>query len=407
KQQIYVTGLGIVSGIGNNTAETVASIRSLQSGIGNIQHLNTQHAEIPCSEVKLSEEQLKILLKISPEEVITRTSLLGMVAAKEAFAQAHLSDFRHYKGLRLGFLNGTTVGGMEKSEQYYPYFTDPESNLFSDYIEAHDCGACTEKIADYLGQFDYVATTSTACSSAVNTLILAVNLLQSGFLDCVIAGGTECLSKFHLNGFNTLMILDPQHCKPFDKNRAGLNLGEGAAYLVIENEKSRSLRNSKPLCTIAGWGNSCDAFHQTASSPDGKGAVLSMSQALQMSGLQPSDIDYINAHGTGTGNNDESEGTAVMTIFGDHIPPISSTKSFTGHTTSAAGGVESVFYKMAMKNHFLPPNLNFAQPIEKLSFKPIENLVENVVLKHVLNNSFGFGGNNSSIIFSDIETSHT
>lgn len=398
-QKVYVTALGIVSGLGLGTTETVQALRTVKSGVGQLKYLQTNHTDIPCAEVQLSDKDMRKMLKITDDEVITRTSLLGILAAQEAFQMAGLTE---NMTLRLGFLNGTTVGGMERSEQYYKDFIDPQSNTHTPYIAAHDCGACTEKIADYVGHFDYVSTTSTACSSAVNTLILACNMIEAGLLDVVIAGGTECLTKFHLNGFNTLMILDRKPCRPFDETRAGLNLGEGAAYLVLESEKAVQQRQIKPIAQISGWGNACDAFHQTASSPDGKGAMLAMQQALDMSGLQLSDIDYINAHGTGTDNNDVSEGTAVMNLFGANIPPISSTKGFTGHTTSAAGSVEAVIALLAMQHRFLPPNLNFAQQMSQLSFNPIAQPIENVEIRHLLNNSFGFGGNNSSIIFSNV-----
>jgi 3-oxoacyl-[acyl-carrier-protein] synthase-1 len=199
------------------------------------------------------------------------------------------------------------------------------------------------------------------------------------------------------------MILDKVQCRPFDATRAGLNLGEGAAYLVLESAESVHSRKSNALCMVAGYGNACDGYHQTASSPDGKGATLAMNYALEMSGLKPSDIDYINAHGTGTTNNDESEGIAIMNVFGNSIPPVSSTKAFTGHTTSAAGSVEAVISILAIQEGFLPPNLNFRNQIEILSFTPVQELRKNVKLNHVLSNSFGFGGNNSAIIFSKIQ----
>jgi len=200
-----------------------------------------------------------------------------------------------------------------------------------------------------------------------------------------------------------LMILDKVQCRPFDATRAGLNLGEGAAYIVLESEESVKSRNAKVLCKVSGYGNACDAYHQTASSPDGKGAAIAMQAALDMSGLIPSDIDYINAHGTGTTNNDESEGVAIMNVFGNTIPPVSSTKAFTGHTTSASGGVEAVISILAMQEGFLPPNLNFKNQIEKLSFAPVSKLRRNVKIDHVMSNSFGFGGNNSAIIFSKLQ----
>jgi 3-oxoacyl-[acyl-carrier-protein] synthase II len=396
--QVLVTGLGIVSGIGISVEETLECLLSGKSGVGAVKYLKTNHNDIPCSEVQLSDQEMCSMLSIPENVPITRTSLMGILAAKNAMLNANITPSR---SLRIGFISSTTVGGMEKSEQYYNDFLENDTN--NEYIKIHDCGACTEVIADFFGGFCYVSTISTACSSSANAIALGSNLIKQGILDIVVAGGSECLTKFHLNGFNSLMILDRTHCKPFDATRAGLNLGEGAAYLVLESEDSVKSRNAEPLCKVSGYGNACDSYHQTASSPDGKGATLAMQYALEMSGLKPSDIDYINAHGTGTANNDESEGIAIMNVFGNSIPPVSSTKEFTGHTTSAAGSVEAVISILAMKEGFLPPNLNFRNKIEKLSFEPVSQLRQNVKIKHVLSNSFGFGGNNTSIIFSKLQ----
>jgi 3-oxoacyl-[acyl-carrier-protein] synthase II len=396
--QVFVTGLGIVSGIGISLKETLNSLLVGKSGVGTTKYLQTNHKEILCSEVQISDMQMCSMLSIPGNVAITRTSLMGILAAKNALSNGGIIPD---KALRIGFISSTTVGGMEKSEQYYNDFL--ENDTRNDYIKIHDCGACTEVIADYFGGFSFVSTISTACSSSANAIVLGFNLIKQGILDCVVAGGTECLTKFHLNGFNSLMILDKAHCRPFDATRAGLNLGEGAAYLVLESDEFAQSRNAKVLCKVAGYGNACDSYHQTASSPDGKGATLAMQYALNMSGLKPSEIDYINAHGTGTTNNDESEGIAIMKVFGNSIPPVSSTKAFTGHTTSAAGSVEAVISILAMQEGFLPPNLNFKNQMEKLSFTPVRKLKRNVKIKHVLSNSFGFGGNNTSIIFSKIQ----
>jgi 3-oxoacyl-[acyl-carrier-protein] synthase II len=396
--QVLVTGLGIVSGIGISVEETLTSLLAGKSGVGAIKYLKTIHDDIPCSEVQLSDQEMCAMLSIPDNVPITRTSLMGIMAAKNAMLNANVTPS---KSMRIGFISSTTVGGMEKSEQYYNDFL--ENDTKNEYIRIHDCGACTEVIADYFGGFCYVSTISTACSSSANAIALGSNLIKHGILDIVVAGGSECLTKFHLNGFNSLMILDRSHCRPFDATRAGLNLGEGAAYLVLESEESVKSRNAKPFCKVSGYGNACDSYHQTASSPDGKGATLAMQYALEMSGLKPSDIDYINAHGTGTANNDESEGIAIMNVFGNSIPPVSSTKAFTGHTTSAAGSVEAVISILAMRESFLPPNLNFRNKIDKLSFEPVSQLMRDVKVKHVLSNSFGFGGNNTSIIFSDLQ----
>jgi 3-oxoacyl-[acyl-carrier-protein] synthase-1 len=327
------------------------------------------------------------------------------------------------------------VGGMDKSEQFYIDFLENDSK--NAYISTHDCGACTEMIADYFGIFSQVDTISTACSSAANAIILGAELLKSGRADIVVAGGSECITKFHLNGFNALMILDRNPCRPFDATRAGINLGEGAGYVVMETAESFNKRQQentalKALCKLSGYANTCDAYHQTASAPDGEGAYLAMKKALEMAQLTPEQIDYINAHGTGTENNDLSEGTAIMRLFGENPPPVSSTKAFTGHTTSAAGCVETIIAILAMQHNFIPNNLNFLEKMPELSFAPyldmrqldmrqidvryeteevkISNLMSHIPnpksqinLKHVLKNSFGFGGNDTSLIFSKIQ----
>jgi 3-oxoacyl-(acyl-carrier-protein) synthase len=254
-------------------------------------------------------------------------------------------------------------------------------------------------IASPFGDFASLATVSTACSSATNAMITGANMLRCGLADIVVVGGSECLSLFHLNGFNTLMILDHEQCRPFDRDRAGLNLGEGAAYLVMETEASAVRRGVKPLCRLSGYGNACDAFHQTASSPEGEGAVMAMQEALQLAGLKPEDIDYVNAHGTGTPNNDESESHALRHVFGEQLPPVSSTKSFTGHTTSASGSIEAIFCILALQHQFLPANINWHEPMEN-GIIPVTDMQPKGKIRHILSNAFGFGGNDSSIILS-------
>lgn len=395
KQRIFVTGTGIISAIGTGKNATLHALLNSQSGIAPMQYLkNTVHNNFPVGEIKLTSEEMMDLLNIPHTSTVTRTALMGAIAAKEACSQAGLFDGS--KPYRVALISGTTVGGMEKSEQYY---TDFFENRHCEYIAAHNCAASTDLIAKQTGNYCFITTLSTACSSAANAIVYGANLIKTGRVDAAVVGGTECITKFHLNGFNSLMILDKQPCRPFDKNRAGLNLGEGAAYIVLESEELVKQRGAKPICTLAGYANTCDAFHQTASSPDGEGAYLAMAKALADSGLLPSSIDYINAHGTGTPNNDISEGTAVMRIFGNNVPPISSTKPLTGHTTSAAGGVEAVISILAMLNNFIPANLNFNEQIEELNFAPVRECIKNVQINHVLTNSFGFGGNDTTCIF--------
>lgn len=391
---IVVTGMGIICGLGCGTQAVYDALRAGKPAIGTVRHLRTSHTELPVSEVAMSNEEMIEMLRLPSDMVVTRTPLLGMVAFQQAVKQSGLTD-----AVRTAFVNGTTVGGMEKSEQYYLEFFEGKH---TEYISAHDCGAGTEQIGRLFGHLDAMYTISTACSSATNALIMGANLIKSGKADAAIVGGTESLSKFHLNGFNSLMILDHEPCKPFDKNRNGLNLGEGAAYLVIETAESARKRGATPLCELSGYANACDAYHQTATSPEGEGPFLAMTGALSKAGLKPADIDYINAHGTGTGNNDLCESVAIKRVFGDHVPLFSSTKSFTGHTTSAAGAVEAVISILSLTNGFIPANLNFSSAIEESGLTPVTKGLSDVDLRHVMSNSFGFGGNDSSCIFSKI-----
>lgn len=394
KEPIWITGAGIVSAVGCNKREVLESLVAGRSGIGPMRYLRSVHTEFPVGEVPMSDEELCAALGIDASTPTIRTALLGMLALGEALDEAGL-----FGGELPGaaFISGTTVGGMDRSECYYPDFLANDSR--NEYIAMHDCGASTELIADRFGRFGFVSTPSTACSSAMNAILVGANLIRSGAFDIVVAGGSECLTRFHLNGFNALMILDTQPCRPFDATRAGLNLGEGAAYVVLERAASARRRGVHALATLDGVANTCDAFHQTASSADGEGAFRAMRGALADAGLDPSAVDYINAHGTGTPNNDASESAAMLRLFGDRVPPVSSTKAFTGHTTSASGAIETVICLLALRHGFLPVNLNWQHPMDN-GIVPVRESRPPREIRHVLCNSFGFGGNDSSLLLS-------
>ncbi len=396
-KNIYVTGIGIISAIGDNVAETLDSVRKQKSGIGSLDNIETRHKnDIPVGEVKHTNAELSKLLGFSPETKITRTTLLGIVAAKEAMESAGIKDVKEF---RTGLISANSVGGMAMTEMYYKDFLNPEKKGdFVDYILNHDCGDSTEAIANVLGIKDHISTISTACSSSANSIMLGARLIKNNIVDRVIVGGTDSLSKFTINGFMTLMILDKEKCKPFDAERKGLNLGEGAGFIVLESEKAAA--GKEILCELSGYGNANDAYHQTASSPTGEGAYLAMEKAFKVSGLKPADIDYINAHGTGTGVNDLSEGTAIERLFGNKVPAISSTKAFTGHTLGACGGIEAVLSVLAIKYNMVYPNLNLVHQMSELTFTPVKELSTDKPINHVLSNSFGFGGNSSALIFS-------
>ena len=407
-ERLVITGAGVVSALGCGKTASLEALRACRSGIGPVKYVKGGPEGLPVGEVPLSNEEMAALagvpLKYASEW--PRTTLMSILALQEALIQANIAfPGRHalssvtkspesacLPGKEISLkdvpvIGGTTVGGMDLTERIYPTVS-----------HIHSCGASTDLAVEFLGGAKFATTLSTACSSATNAVIYGANLIRSGKCKCVVCGGSESLSAYHFHGFNSLMILDKEPCRPFDASRAGLNLGEGAAYLVLETEESALARGAKPIAVLSGWGNACDAFHQTASSPDGEGAFLAMKKALAVAGLEPSAIDYINAHGTGTPNNDASESAAIRRIFGDKLPPVSSTKSFTGHTTSASGSIKAVFCLLALEHGFVPQQLNWSTPDPACvlpQFEPLE-----IKLRHIVSNAFGFGGNDSSMILS-------
>ncbi len=395
---VYIAGVGVISAIGNNVAENLASLKSEHAGMSDITMIDTIYrTQLPVAEVKLSNDELAALADLPAN--ISRTTLLSAVAAKEALDDANIPDLNN---LRTGFVSANSVGGMDKSEDFFVKFLADNSKGKLRDIFDHECGSMTELVADKLGISDFITTVSTACSSSANAIFYGARLIKNDVLDVVIAGGTDSLTKFTLNGFNTLMILDKEFCKPFDENREGLNLGEGAGYLVLVSEKVAQTLAKQPYCKLSGYNNSNDAYHQTASSPDGTGSYLAMQGALKKSGLKTTDIDYINLHGTGTPNNDSAEGTAIKRLFGPDYPLMSSTKSYTGHTLGASGGIEAVFSVLAIQNKLIYPNLRFETRMDETPFEPVKELMTKQDIKHVMSNSFGFGGNCTSLIFSAI-----
>lgn len=393
---IVIIGEGIVCAVGLDKQQVLQSLQHKHTGIGVMKHLRSTHLELPVGEVPLSNDEMRNELGIT-DSYSNRTSLMGMLAVKQALADAGIDKQTVGKNnLRIVLVSGTTVAGMDITERFFDSLKTSNEHLAC--VKNHSCGRTTRMIADYFGLFDEYTTISTACSSAANALILGANMLKADQCDMVIAGGCEALSIFHLNGFNSLMILDHEQCRPFDNNRAGLNLGEGAAFVVLEREESATKRGAEIHAYLRGYGNACDAFHQTASSENGEGAYRAMTEALQMAGLEPTDIQYVNAHGTGTPNNDMSESIALQRVFGNMMPKVSSTKSFTGHTTSASGCIETVICLLAMHHHFVPANLGFTTPMNN-GIVPTMGEVD-YDLRNVVCNSFGFGGNDTSLVLS-------
>jgi len=392
----WIAGVGAICAIGDDASECLTAFEKGRSGIGSMTELESGfRSALPVGQVRLSNAELASRTGLSP--LLSRTILLATVAAKEALADAGLGDLRR---LRVGFISANTVGGMDKTEWFFRDFLQNPAKGRLQKVRDHECGTVTAKAAEALGIADFVTTISTACSSSATALMLGARLVRSGRLDAVVAGGVDALTGFTIHGFNTLKILDSEPCRPFDENRNGLNLGEGAGYVVLVSQRTRETLKREPYGTLSGYANANDAFHQTASSPEGTGSFLAMSGALKVSGLNPSDISSINLHGTGTQNNDASEGAAIKKIFQSHPPKISSTKSFTGHTLGACGGLEAVFSILSIRDGLILPNLRFETPIGDLGLIPETRFRKQEPVTHVLSNSFGFGGNCTSLIFS-------
>lgn len=399
-ERVFVTGLGIISSIGNNTQENLEALLNGFSGIGpSIRLQSGMASDFLFGEVNVSNRELADKHFCNNAHKNSRTALLGLTAAHEAiisasFNKKHLKDF--------GLINGTSVGGMDVSELYYNDLINGKDVDYNKAFGAHDCGFSTEFIADSLGINGFISTVSTACSSSANSIAFATRLIKAGRIKRALAGGADALTNFTFHGFNSLMILDPKRSKPFDEQRRGLNLGEGAAFLVLESERSVHERKVKPIAEVKGYGNANDAFHQTASSPEGTGASMAMENALQIAKMKIMDISYINAHGTGTKNNDLSECIALQNIFGKSMPDYSSTKSYTGHTLGAAGAIEAVFSILAIDKGVAFANNKIEETMDVLLKPPLQKNLKETKIKSVLSNSFGFGGNCTSLIFKEV-----
>ncbi|MFO7370062.1 MAG: beta-ketoacyl-[acyl-carrier-protein] synthase family protein [Bacteroidales bacterium] len=393
--RVFVTGAGLISAIGNGTEETLDSFRLLRSGIGRLSLFDSVHSDIPVAEVKLDNQDLAQLAGIDIQSnPHSRNTLLALIAASQAVKS---SGWNGAAEKSTGAILATTVGGMDLNEQYYKSLL--QNDQYKHLISLFDSADCAEKVATHLGIRHHVTTISTACSSSANAIMLGARLIKNGQLRRVLVGGSDSLTKFTLNGFFALEILSATGCRPFDKDRNGLTIGEGAAVLVLESEETARPENI--ICEVTGYANVNEAYHATSSSAEGTGAIMAMSRALETASLKPGDISYINAHGTGTGINDLSEGKAIDAVFGRHIPPVSSTKAFTGHTLGAAGAIEAVFSCLALQRGLVLPALNFTTPMPELSFQP-QTAIESGPLQHVMSNSFGFGGSNTTLIFSKV-----
>jgi 3-oxoacyl-(acyl-carrier-protein) synthase len=395
--KIYSAGLGIVTSLGLGIKANYEALRNKKHGINSLSQETDPFLEgFPVAVLKTGNEELADLSGLDVN--LPRTVYLSLLAAKEAVDNSGL-DLKKY---RSGFISATTVGGMDLTEKFYGSFRKNRSYGHLADVLNHECGKVTELVAREINANTFISTISTACSSSANSIIMAARMIKAGRLDIAVAGGGDAISSFTLNGFNTLMLLDSDLCIPFDNRRKGLNIGEGAGFMVLVSEKLVDSGAVNPDALLTGYSNVCDAYHQTATSPDGRGPFNSMSSAITSAGLSVDEIDYINGHGTATQNNDLTEAIAIGRLFGTSIPSFSSTKSYTGHTLGASGAVGAIFSILSLKYNLIFPNLRFCEPISEAPITPVTEVTQQNI-NHVLTNSFGFGGNCSSMVFSKSE----
>lgn len=388
--------MGILTAAGLDADSVWAAIREGKSGLGPLTTFpSPRWASQPIGEIRDD------LHAMGAPRAGSRSHQLAWLAIRQAIAQAQWGENDGDWNRSTGLILGATTGGVRGTESVLEDWLVRKAFLPRP-LKWHDCASTTDLCARRFDLGGPTTTVSTACSSGALAIAMAAEMLLAGEADRMIAGGVDSLCRLTLNGFNSLMLVDAAGCRPFDANRSGMNLGEGAAALTLELEENARRRGATILARLTGWGTTSDAYHVTAPHPEGVGAASAMRQALESGGLRPEAIDYVNAHGTGTPDNDPAEAAAMRSVFGDNVPAFSSTKAFFGHTLAASGAVEAVVSLLVLIKGELPPNLGFEQEDPAIGLSPLTELTP-CRAKHVMSNSFGFGGNNAALIFSHAE----
>jgi len=389
KSNIVVTGIGVISAIGSRVDGFLQGLKENRSGVANITKFNTSAFRTGKAAVIPAVHQEEMINQNDPCVSFLRN------ACEQALTDSQI-DLKFLDADRVGCAIASSLGCVDTLESVLT-----KGNTKADIHFVPHCipGSI---VAEWLGITGPVFTVDTACASGSTSIAYATDIINSGRCDVVLAGGVDVISALSLGGFSAMMNLSKTYCRPFSKERDGLVLGEGAAILILESRHHAQKRMASTYCSILGYGLSNEAFHETRPDPEAKGAILSMTMALKDAGLEPSAIDYINAHGTGTRANDQAEATAIRSILGAHAPKvaISSIKAAVGHTLGAAGSIEAVAVALAIKHDFAPATLNFMNPLpgfEDLNF--VGNEYQQKPIHYAISNSFGFAGNTCAILF--------
>jgi 3-oxoacyl-[acyl-carrier-protein] synthase II len=401
-ERVVITGLGTINAIAANVPEFLGALKNSLCGIGPITVFDTTEFKTHTG----GQVMRFVPREMIPEEIsikrMSRSDILAMAAAIEALKSAGLIPLPEGLLADTGVVIGGGAGGMlEGEEAYRRYLRDKGKGVRFSRFSSFCCASSADHIATNLGLMGPKTTFMTACSSGATAMGYARDLIRAGMSNIVIAGGTEPLSRITYATFNALGAVDPDFCKPFDKNRQGISLGEGAGILILESLSHARSRGAKIHGEILGYGVSCDAYHMTAPDPEASGAVRCMRTALLDAGVHPERVDYINAHGTATPANDRMETRGIKEVFGKkaYQIPVSSTKSMTGHTLGAAGAMEGVVSVLGIVQGFIPPTIHLTAPDPECDLDYVVEGARDSEVNIVLSNSFAFGGNNTSVVF--------
>ncbi len=397
RRRIAITGIGSTNALGAGVGAFLAGLRQGRCAIGELSLFpSAGFRSRVAAEVRALPPPAAVPRAIARHT--SRSSLMALIAADEAWAMARPDGL---DARRRGAVLGTTTGGMILGEENLRRTLLRESGHrpLTNWLET-PASVAVDVVAHVFGCRGPRLTVSTACSSGANALGLAADWIRNGRADVVLCGGTDSLCRMTYSGFNALQALDRGPCRPFDRDRAGLTLGEGAAMFVFEGWEAARRRGVGILGEFVGYGVSADAHHLTQPRPDGAGAAAAMRRALAEAGVEAEEIDYVNAHGTGTPQNDAVETRAIKAVFGARAPriPISSTKSLVGHCLGAAGAIEALAALLALREQFVPPTVNLEHPDPECDLDYVPKASRPASLRTVLSNSYGFGGNNTSLI---------
>jgi len=393
-----VTGVGIVSSIGIGKDEFWKNLIAGKSGINEVERFDTSgfptHRAGEIKDFNAAEFIPKTMNKL-----VGRGSQLALAASKLALEDS-LFEIKIKTSDRLGVIIGTTMGEIPALELIDKFWIRKgEDDVYTSNIRNYPVNNLSDNVAFLLGITGPSYVIPTACAAGNYSIGYAYDLIREGKQDIFIAGGADPLSRLAFTGFNRLFAMAPEKCQPFDKNRKGMMLGEGGAMLVVEDLDHARKRNAKIYAEILGYGLSCDAFNMTI--PSEKGIVKVMEKTIRNSGIKKEDVDYISAHGTGTGLNDKTETDAIKKVFGDLADklPISSIKSMLGHTMGTASALEAITCCLAIQDGVIPPTINYETPDADCDLDYVPNKSRKKTVDVALNNSFAFGGNNACVAF--------